>query len=86
MFEKKPFGIGLPVLHDHTSALLVDDDLRHKRRLQGHALPGFELRLRHALRLVAIHIVFTGFMPFERRATASQQQQGCKDGAMDMPG
>ncbi|MGV3626992.1 MAG: hypothetical protein ACO1PN_04805 [Betaproteobacteria bacterium] len=80
LFEKKPFGIGLPVLHNDTSALLVDDDLRHQRRLQGHALPRFELCLRHTLRLVAIHIVFAAacFMPFERSAPGTGQQQDCK--------
>jgi hypothetical protein len=78
LFEKKPFGIGLAVLHDDTPALLVDDNLRHQRRVQGQVLSCFELRLRHTFRLVAIHIVFTtaGFMPFERRTTGAQQQQG----------
>jgi len=79
LFEKKPFGFGLlRVVDNNASALLVDDDPRHGSRREGYELPRFELRLRPALRLVAIHIVFTtaGFMPFERRTPGAQQQQG----------
>lgn len=83
MFEKKTFGIGLIwVVDNNASALLVDNDPRHGSRREGHELPRLELRLRPALCLVAIHIVFTtaGFMPFQWCAARDQRQQadeGC---------
>jgi len=83
LFEKKPFGFGLlRVVDNNASALLVDDDPRHWSRREGEELPCLKLRLRPALCLVAIHVVFAaaGFVPFQWCAARDQRQQadeGC---------
>jgi hypothetical protein len=72
---------------DHNaSAMLIDDDPWHGIRLQGHALSRFKSCLYRALFLVAVHVVFTGFMPFERRTPRAQQQQGRAQEAGGMAG